>query len=121
MAVYIGNIIRKVMADKKVSVNFLAEHLGMHTGSVSRLYSYPSVQTEMLQKISVALDYDFFAVYSRELNIKKEEEVVMVVEAPAKIDYEKLLKEKIAELEALKKENAYLKEINGLLHLLKGK
>ena len=96
MEIYIGNVIKKVIAEKKSSASFLADKIEMATSSVNRLYNYKSVQTELLTKISIALDYDFFAVYSENLNIKKEE-VKVVSES------EKLLEAKTAELEELKK------------------
>jgi len=119
MEIHIGSVIKKVVAEKKLSAGYLADKIDMAKSSVNRLYSYKSMQTELLIAISVALDYDFFAVYSGGLNIKKEE--VKVVS-----ECEKMLEVKSAELEtvkiemtkeveALQKEMAYVKEINELL------
>ncbi len=119
MDIHIGSIIKKVVAEKKSSASYLADKIGITTGSVNRLYSYKSVQTEMLVAISVALDYDFFAVYSGGLNIRKEEVKVvsecekMLEEKTAEL--EKVKKENFKEVEALQKEMAYVKEINELL------
>jgi len=114
MEIFIGNEIRRVMEEKRIPVARLAEVLEMHSGSVSRLYGYRSIQTDVLQKISVELGVDFFEFYSRDLNFKKE--VVAVTSC------EKKLEEKTAELEVLKKEMegfkremGYLKQINELL------
>ncbi len=118
MEIHIGSIISRVAAEKKMGTRYLAEKLGMVSGSINRLYSYKSVQTEQLEMISAVLDYDFFGVFSEELNKKKAEEEVL--------GCEKMLAEKTAELEGYKKETAkemeilrremgYLKEINDLL------
>jgi len=114
MEIFIGNEIRRVMEEKRIPVARLAEVLEMHSGSVSRLYGYRSIGTDVLQKISVELWVDFFDIYSRDLNFNKE--VVAVTSC------EKKLEEKTAELDVLKKEMegfkremGYLKQINELL------
>ena len=105
MKIHMGSIIKRIVQEKKLSAGYLAEQIGLATGSVNRLYSYEFVQTEVLVSICVVLNYDFFAVYSEALNIKKDE--VKVVS-----ECEKLLAEKTEEMEAFKKETA--KEIEAL-------
>ncbi len=103
----------------------LAKDINFHPGSISRIYGYASIQTEQLLLISTALQYDFFAIYSAQLNLKKPEPIPPP--ANQKSECEIQLEQKIHEIEALKKEietlkmedikkeNAYLKQINDLL------
>jgi len=111
--VHIGNEIRRYVWKYKPSITMLAEALGLHIGSISRIYRQASIQTSQLKTISEHLNYDFFAVYSASLSLKKVESIAP--EEVKKTECEKLLEEKIAEVEALKKEMAYVKEINELL------
>ena len=107
MDIHIGREIRKKVYEGPFIIGELALILEMHESSVSRMFSYPSVKTDFLQKMSGILKYDFFEIYSKELNFKKESEPVVVVSS----DCERLLAEKTLENELLKKEVAYQKEI----------
>ncbi len=108
MSIHIGNLIRQVVNEKRISVTDLAANVKLHIGSISRIYSYPSMQLDSLKKFSIALQYDFFEHYSKELNFKKEE-------TNSQSDSEKLIESKNIEIESLKKEILYLKQINELL------
>ena len=66
------------------------------------------MQLYMLKRFSLALNHDFFADYSQSLDIKKKE-------TKSTSESDKLLEEKNTEIESLKKEIAYLKQINDLL------
>lgn len=108
METHIGSKIKEVVKERQYSVGNLATTLGLHIGSISRIYAYKSIQTDQLKKISIYLKYDFFALYSTELDIKK-----VVVDTTSAT--EKLLFKSEEEVAALKKEIVYLKEINELL------
>ena len=118
MEIHIGNIIRRVVFEKKAAIQPITVALEISQGSMSRIYASPSLHASVLQKLSVALKYDFFEVYSKELNLPKEEikkEVVVVTVS----DSEKIIAERDAEIVSLKKEMGYLKQINDLLLLKK--
>ena len=102
MAAQIGNVIKKVMEDKRISSSELASRLGVHPGSISRLFNYKHMHSSLLQKLSQALGHDFFKYFSQEIKIEKSE-----MEKQSDL-YKK-------ELEQLRKENGYLKQINELL------
>lgn len=108
MEIHIGKEVKKVMWDKKYSATNLAKALGLHLGSISRIYAYKSMQTEMLKKICIYLEHDFFALYTIDLNFKKE-----VIDTTS--ETEKSLAESKKEVEEQKKEISYLKEINQFL------
>ena len=122
--VHIGSIIKNVVNERKASLTGMAEVLDIHYGSISRVYNNPSIQISQLEKLSKYLQYDFFAVYSANLNlktlpishseVKKSESEILLEEKMAENE---ALKKEIAalKLEEMKKENGYLKQINGLL------
>lgn len=103
MAIQIGNIIKKVMEEKGVPPSELASRLGVHPGSISRIFNYKHMHSSLLQKLSQALGHDFFKYFTQDIK----------VERPAS---EKQIEELKKEMDLLKKENGYLKQINELLN-----
>src|ERR1035437_8570952 len=103
MSVQIGSVIKKVMEDKRVSPSELASRLGVHPGSISRIFNYKHMHSSLLQKISQALGHDFFKYFTQDIK----------VERPAS---DKQIDELKKELDVLRKENGYLKQINELLN-----
>ncbi len=102
MPVQIGSVIKKVMEDKKVSSTELASRLGVHPGSISRIFNYRHMHSSLLQKLSQALGHDFFKYFTQDIRVERPEA-------------EKQLDEMRKELDQLRKENGYLKQINELL------
>ncbi|MBI4946658.1 MAG: helix-turn-helix domain-containing protein [Bacteroidetes bacterium] len=107
MSVQIGNIIKKVMEDKRVSPSELASRLGVHPGSISRIFNYKHMHSSLLQKISQALGHDFFKYFTQDIRVERSE-------------VEKQMEEMKKQMELLRKENGYLKQINELLTLKSG-
>ncbi len=107
MELHIGYTIKQVMIQKQMAQFELAEKIGMHVGSISRIFNQSTMQTDLLKKFCIILQYDFFAHFTTELKLETEE-----VKAST---CEKLLTEKTIELESLKKEMTYINEINDLL------
>ena len=103
MSVQIGSIIKKVMEEKRVSPSELASRLGVHPGSISRIFNYKHMHSSLLQKISQALGHDFFKYFTQDIK----------VERPAA---DKQIDELKKEIDVLRKENGYLKQINELLN-----
>jgi transcriptional regulator with XRE-family HTH domain len=102
MSVQIGSIIKKVMEEKNVSTSELASRLGVHPGSISRIFNYKHMHSSLLQKLSQALGHDFFKYFTQDIR----------VERPAS---DKQMEDLKKELDTLRKENGYLKQINELL------
>ena len=104
MEIHIGEIVRRVIREKKVAVQPITVAIGISEGGMSRIYKSPSLQSSMLQKLSVALKYDFFEIYTKDLNLPKEEikkEEVVVVNVVS--DSEKILQKEIWKLQHLKR------------------
>ena len=64
----IGRTIRLVLNRKGRTVVWLAECLGCSRTNVYKIFEKQSISTDYLFKISKILDYDFFKLYSDELN-----------------------------------------------------
>ena len=103
MSVQIGSVIKKVMEDKNISSSELASRLGVHPGSISRIFNYRHMHSSLIQKISQALGHDFFKYFTQDIRVERPESEKQI----------ELLRK---DIEALRKENGYLKQINELLN-----
>ena len=63
----IGKLIHEKVCEQGRSVTWLARKLNYSLTNIYKIFEKPSIDTDVLMRISDALDYDFFAVYSREL------------------------------------------------------
>ncbi|MGI6218567.1 MAG: helix-turn-helix domain-containing protein [Bacteroidaceae bacterium] len=64
MNICIGEEIKKVLANRKMTKAELARRLGIKPQSVEYLLKRKSIDTDMLYKVSIALDFDFSRFYS---------------------------------------------------------
>ena len=71
MAIQIGNIIKKVMKEKGVPPSELASRLGVHPGSISRIFNYKHMHSSLLQKLSQALGHDFFKYFTQDIKVER--------------------------------------------------
>ena len=62
--IYIGEVIKQVIAEKQVTKAELARRLGVKPQSVDYLLTRKSIDTDTLYSLSLALDYDFAVLYS---------------------------------------------------------
>jgi transcriptional regulator with XRE-family HTH domain len=62
--IYIGQIIKDVMLERKVTKAELSRELGVKPQSVDYLLTRKSIDTDTLYNVSLALDYDFAQLYS---------------------------------------------------------
>ena len=90
------------MEEKNISSSELASRLGVHPGSLSRIFNYRHMHSSLLQKLSQALGHDFFKYFSQDIRVERPEA-------------EKQMELLRREMEQIKKENGYLKQINELL------
>ena len=63
---YIGHLIKQKVEEQGRSVTWLARGLSNSRTNVYNIYEKKSIDADLLLRISVLLDYDFFADYSRE-------------------------------------------------------
>ena len=107
--IYIGEVIKEVMAEKQVTKAELSRRLQVKPQSVDYMLTRKSIDTDTLYNVSKALDYDFAMLYSigkGQTNYDKDEEAYKLSTAKILIELElkpeeiiKLnLKKKIAEM-----------------------
>ena len=64
----IGEKIKAVLKEQRRSAIWLAEQLNCNRVNVYDIFERQTIDSELLLRISVALDYDFFADYTAEFN-----------------------------------------------------
>lgn len=67
MEYHIGQKIRERLDEKEHSVVWLARQLACSRTNVYKIFKKAHIDTQMLTRISLILEYDFFAVLSSEL------------------------------------------------------
>lgn len=65
--IHIGNIIKKVFEAQGGSVSWLAKQLCCDRTNIYSIFNRERIDSELLKKISIALNHDFFKYYSEEL------------------------------------------------------
>lgn len=74
---HIGKLIKKTLKEKGVKVSWFAEQLHCHRNNIYKIFERSWIDTEMLLKMSLLLDFNFFYLYSNcyeSIDISKKEE-----------------------------------------------
>ncbi|MCQ2222498.1 MAG: helix-turn-helix transcriptional regulator [Bacteroidaceae bacterium] len=69
---HIGEIIRQKVKERGKSVVWLSRELSCSRTNVYKLYDKSSIDTDVLLRLSVILNCDFFAFYSQELGLRRQ-------------------------------------------------
>lgn len=69
----IGELIHEQVKKQGLSVTWLAHKLNYSRTNIYKIFDKSSIDTDVLLRISSALDYDFFAIYSSELHRDSDE------------------------------------------------
>lgn len=67
---HIGQRIKQVMAEKKVSVIMAANTIKCERTNVYNVFERQDINTNLLRKFCVLLNHDFFKEFSEELAVK---------------------------------------------------
>ncbi len=67
MSIHVGQEIRRRLEEKNCTVVWLAHQLSCSRTNMYKIFEKPHLDSEMLLRVSVALDYDFFALLSNQL------------------------------------------------------
>jgi hypothetical protein len=70
--IHIGELIRKRMQEIERTPSWLAKKINCDSTNIYKIFQRPSTDTELLSRISKALDHDFFADLSEEQYIDSE-------------------------------------------------
>ena len=65
--IHIGNIIKKQFEEQAISVSLFAKQLCCDRTNIYSIFNRERIDTELLKKISIALNHNFFKYYSEEL------------------------------------------------------
>ena len=116
MEIHIGEKIKNRAKELRIGPTELGQKISTSKQNVYGIYKRKSIDTELLRKLSVALEYDFFLYYVNVLSSLHDRNEIAELGGNGELNQ---LREKIMKLEAefqtLKKENEYLKKINELL------
>ena len=69
MQIHIGNLIRNELRHQGHTNEWLAEQIGTSPRNLWRVYNKPSLDTQLLLNISLALHTDFFQHYTKVIAI----------------------------------------------------
>lgn len=67
---HIGHIIQKKLKDDGKTVTWLATELGCHRTNIYHLFDKYSIDTQLLQRICIIMNYNFFQFYEKEIEDK---------------------------------------------------
>ena len=65
--IHIGKIIHEELLRQGHTVLWLSQQLGCNRTNIYNIFVRDSISTELLMKISLALDTDFFALFSEQI------------------------------------------------------
>jgi predicted transcriptional regulator len=65
--IHIGKEIQKVMKSRGIRVSWLAKQIGNNRNNIYNIWKQQDINTNILIRISNALNYDFFALYSNQI------------------------------------------------------
>lgn len=68
--VHIGEAIKTELKKQEHTVTWLANHLGVTRATCYRIFDSYSIDTQMLQQISILLHRDFFSIYSEKIKLQ---------------------------------------------------
>lgn len=74
MSVHIGSEIKKMMHQRQMSVVGLSRELGCHRTHVYRIFESSSIDSCVLARLSIILQFDFFRLYSTDIAPKLKED-----------------------------------------------
>ncbi|MBO5614446.1 MAG: XRE family transcriptional regulator [Prevotella sp.] len=67
---HIGNILKEQLKKDGKSVVWLARELGCHRTNVYNLFEKYSIDTQLLSRISIIMNFNFFDLYKQETDEK---------------------------------------------------
>ena len=120
MSIHIGSLIKEIVEKKGINKSEFARRINTTSQNVYGIFKRKSIDTYTLKQISEILEHDFFQ-YFRDENILNEEISEYSVKPKAISPLIREIEKMKKELEILRQENIYLKEINTLLKSKKKK
>jgi plasmid maintenance system antidote protein VapI len=66
--IHIGHLIREQLKADQRSASWLAREIGCTRNHVYKIFNRPSLDADLILKISIAMSFNFFQYYSAEVN-----------------------------------------------------
>ena len=66
--IHIGHLIREQLKADQRSASWLAREIGCTRNHLYKVFRKPSLEADLILKISIALNFNFFQYYSAEVN-----------------------------------------------------
>ena len=66
--IHIGQLIREQLKADQRSASWLAREIGCSRNHVYKIFNRPSLDADLILKISIAMSFNFFQYYSAEVN-----------------------------------------------------
>ena len=66
--IHIGQLIREQLKADQRSASWLAREIGCSRNHVYKIFNKPSLDADLILKISIAMSFNFFQYYSAEVN-----------------------------------------------------
>ena len=66
--IHIGHLIQAQLKADKRSASWLAREIGCTRNHVYKIFNRPSLDADLILKISIAMSFNFFQYYSAEVN-----------------------------------------------------
>ena len=76
MGIHIGRIIKQTLDESKISITDFAKKINKERSNVYDIFKRESIDTDLLIKISRALDHNFFSYYEDVEKVSNEENVL---------------------------------------------
>ena len=70
MSIHIGKEIEKRTRERGMTVVGLSRELGCHRTNIYRIFDSPTVDSGVLSRLCVILEFDFFKLYSEDIAYK---------------------------------------------------
>ncbi|MBR3566270.1 MAG: XRE family transcriptional regulator [Paludibacteraceae bacterium] len=71
--IHIGEVVRAELYRQGKTVSWLARQIGTNRMAIYRVFESPSIDTSQLMRLSIALNTNFFALYSEKYRQKQTE------------------------------------------------
>ncbi|MGL4596730.1 MAG: helix-turn-helix domain-containing protein [Bacteroidia bacterium] len=122
MALHIGKIIRQHLDEVGMTKSEFARRISTSPQNIYGIFKRKSIDTELLREISRVLSYDFFQYYaSTSLVVQDDKAQYGKSQVLTAMELQRELEMCKKELDILRSENTYLKEIHKLLKEKSGK
>lgn len=79
-SIHIGQLIKEQVKRKRIRVSQLSDKLNVSEPNVYKIYLRSSIDTALLEKISIALDYNFFDLYAKRFSLETNDSLLVQCE-----------------------------------------